>query len=214
MSIAVVRHVLHNFLIFFVGTIRSSEIFTTGNSMSVTTARGARAVFLDRDGVINANVLRNGKPVAPTSLAQFRLLPGVATAIRRLKEGGFFVIVVTNQPDVRTGLTPQETLDSIHAVLRQELLIDDIKVCPHIDADDCACRKPKPGLILDAAREYGIDLARSYLVGDRWRDTFAGRAAGCFTFFVDHKVEQEKPHGADRVVEALCQAVNYILDER
>jgi D-glycero-D-manno-heptose 1,7-bisphosphate phosphatase len=137
-----------------------------------------RAVFLDRDGVINANVMRDGRPVAPTRLDEFRLLPGVEDAVRALKRAGFLVIVVTNQPDVRTGRTPRATVDAMHDVIRSRLEVDDIKACFHTDADGCSCRKPKPGMLLEAARERDIDLARSYVVGDRWSDVEAGRAAG------------------------------------
>ena len=177
----------------------------TGNSM--------RAVFLDRDGVINANVLRDGVPVAPTSLSDFRILPGVPQAVRRLKDAGLVVVVVTNQPDVRTGRTTQDILDAMHWTVREQLPVDDIKVCPHIDADRCACRKPNPGMILAAAREHNLDLSRSYLVGDRWKDTLAGRAVGCFTLFVDDGTPQEKAHEADCVVPNLPAAVDRILSE-
>jgi len=133
------------------------------------------AVFLDRDGVINANLERNGKPVAPTSLSEFRILPGVIEGVRLLKEAGFLLVVVTNQPDVANGLTPRPTVEAMHAEIRRQLPIDDIVVCFHADADKCSCRKPKPGMIFDAAARHGIDLASSYLVGDRWRDVNESR---------------------------------------
>src|SRR5690349_16170307 len=126
-----------------------------------------KAVFLDRDGVINANLVRNGKPVAPTSLAEFRIFPGAADAVRRLKDAGFGIMVVTNQPDVRTGLTPKAAMEAMHNEIRCQMPIDDFFICFHLDADNCACRKPKPGLILEAAKKYNIDLASSYIVGDR-----------------------------------------------
>ena len=152
-----------------------------------------KAVFLDRDGVINANLKRNGKPVAPTTLADFRIFPGAAEAARRLRDAGFLLIVVTNQPDVRTGLTPKTTMEAMHAEISRQMPIDDFMICFHTDADNCSCRKPKPGLILEAAAEYGIDLASSYIVGDRWRDVLAGQAAGCRTILVDHGIEHERP---------------------
>ena len=170
------------------------------------------AVFLDRDGVINANLERDGKPVAPTTLAEFRLLPGVEDAVRRLKAAGYLVIVCTNQPDVATGRTPRATVEAMHDLVRAKLDIDDIKVCFHSDADRCDCRKPKPGMILAAAQEYAIDLPRSYVVGDRWRDTGAGRAAGCLTIFVEYGYEQEGPNQPDHVVASLSEAADLILD--
>jgi D-glycero-D-manno-heptose 1,7-bisphosphate phosphatase len=170
-----------------------------------------RAVFLDRDGVINANIQRDGRPVAPTSIEQFELLPGVDDAVRRLKAAGFLVVVVTNQPDIATGRTPRATVEAMHAVIRSRMPVDDIKVCVHTDADRCACRKPKPGMILQAAAEYGIDLAKSYVVGDRWRDIEAGRVAGCSTILVDYAYEQDGPCHPDKAVRSLPDAVSYIL---
>ena len=169
------------------------------------------AVFLDRDGVINANIERNGKPVAPTLLEQFQLLPGAENAVARLKAAGYLVIVATNQPDVSTGLTPKSVVEAMHAEIRRRMPVDDIKACFHVDKDQCSCRKPKPGLILEAAAEHGIDLATSYMVGDRWKDTAAGKAAGCLTVFVDFGYEQDGPNKPDIVVKSLPEAVNEIL---
>ena len=170
------------------------------------------AVFLDRDGVINANIERDGRPVAPTTLDDFRLLPGVEDAVRGLKEAGYLVIVCTNQPDIATGRTQRATVDAMHAIVCAKLNVDDIKVCAHTDADNCACRKPKPGMILDAAREHSIDLAQSYFVGDRWRDVVAGRAAGCLTILIDSGYEQERPSEPNHVVASLSEAAQLILN--
>jgi D-glycero-D-manno-heptose 1,7-bisphosphate phosphatase len=172
------------------------------------------AVFLDRDGVINANVERGGRPVAPTRLEDFKLLPGVEDAVRRLRKAGFLVVVFTNQPDVSSGRTPRETIDAMHDIVRASLHVDDIKVCIHTDADACDCRKPKPGMILEAAREHGIDLAKSYAVGDRWRDIAAGRAAGCLTIFIDYGYEQDGPNEPDHVAGSLPEATDFILSRR
>jgi D-glycero-D-manno-heptose 1,7-bisphosphate phosphatase len=171
----------------------------------------ARAVFVDRDGVINANFELDGRPVAPARFEDFRLLPGVAEALQALKAAGFAIVVVTNQPDVATGRTPRQTVEAMHARLRAELPIDQIKVCFHTDADGCACRKPKPGMLLEAAAERGIDLARSYIVGDRWRDIGAGRAAGCSTFLVDYGRDEDRASRPDRIVGSLAEAARLIL---
>ena len=173
-----------------------------------------KAVFLDRDGVINANLKRNGKPVAPTTLADFRIFPGAAEAARRLRDAGFLLIVVTNQPDVRTGLTPKTTMEAMHAEISRQMPIDDFMICFHTDADNCSCRKPKPGLILEAAAKYGIDLASSYIVGDRWRDVLAGQAAGCRTILVDHGIEHERPTLPDKNVKSLAEAASFILEQK
>jgi D-glycero-D-manno-heptose 1,7-bisphosphate phosphatase len=172
-----------------------------------------RAVFLDRDGVINANLERNGKPVAPTTLEQFSFLPGVEEAVGRLKAAGFAIVVVTNQPDIKNGLTTMETLLAMHAQVRRRLTVDDIKVCLHVDADKCECRKPKPGMLLEAAAQHQIDLPKSYLVGDRWRDIQAGAAAGCLTIFVDYDYPQDGSMQPDWVVRSLPEAVAIILDQ-
>ena len=171
-----------------------------------------RAVFLDRDGVINANLERAGKPVAPVTLREFHILPGAVEAARRLKDAGFLLVVATNQPDVRNGITPLATMEAMHAEIRRLMPIDDIMICLHNDADACACRKPKPGLLLDAAAKHGIDLASSFFVGDRWKDVHAGQAAGCATIFVDYGYVQEQPATPDWVVHSLVDAAKIILD--
>ncbi len=171
-----------------------------------------RAVFLDRDGVLNANMERDGRPVAPTSLSEFRLLPGVEDATRRLKAAGFLLVVVTNQPDVATGRTAIATVEAMHAELRRLLPLDDIKACFHVDADRCACRKPKPGLILEAAAQWNIDLPASFMVGDRWRDIEAGNAAGCATILIDYGHIEDRPAKPNSVVHSLSEATKYILE--
>jgi D-glycero-D-manno-heptose 1,7-bisphosphate phosphatase len=124
---------------------------------------------------------------------------------------GFLVIVATNQPDVATGITPRVEVDAMHGYLRRQLAIDEIKICFHTDADHCDCRKPKPGLLLEAAAQYGINLKASYMVGDRWRDIKAGQAAGCYTIFVDQGIQQDEPFRPDKTVSSLGEAVSFIL---
>jgi D-glycero-D-manno-heptose 1,7-bisphosphate phosphatase len=171
-----------------------------------------KAVFLDRDGVVNANLMRDGKPVAPTSLAEFRILPGVPEAANRLKDAGFLLVVVTNQPDVATGRTAKAAMEAMHAEIRRLMPIDDFAICFHTDADNCDCRKPKPGLLIDAAAKHGIDLAASTMVGDRWRDVLAGQAAGCRTIMVDHGYLQDQPSAPDHTVTSLAAAALIILE--
>ena len=144
-----------------------------------------RAVFLDRDGVLNAPELRDGKARAPLTLEAFRPYRWAADAVSSLREGGFVCVVVTNQPEVATGELAPATLDAMHRRLRDEVGVDGVYVCPHRDEDDCRCRKPRPGLLLQAAGEWGVDLAASFMVGDRRRDVDAGRAAGCLTVLVE-----------------------------
>jgi D-glycero-D-manno-heptose 1,7-bisphosphate phosphatase len=173
-----------------------------------------KAVFLDRDGVINANLERDGKPVAPTTMAEFRILPGVIEATKRLKAAGFLLLIATNQPDVRNGITSKAVMEAMHAEIRKLLPIDDIMVCLHNDADNCLCRKPKPGLLLEAAAKHGIDLKSSIIVGDRWKDVRAGQAAGCRTIFVDYGYPQDQPPKPDQVVKSLAEAAELILEQK
>jgi D-glycero-D-manno-heptose 1,7-bisphosphate phosphatase len=170
-----------------------------------------RAVFLDRDGVINRSVVKDGKPRAPESVDDLEILEGVRESLESLRNAGFLNIVVTNQPDVAAGKLELETVEAMHRRLRNELVLDDIKVCYHGDADGCECRKPKPGMLLQAAREFGIDLKRSFMVGDRWRDVAAGNAAGCVSFFIDYGYSEKRPAPPYIEVKSLAEAGNRIL---
>jgi len=172
-----------------------------------------RAVFLDRDGVLTRSITRDGRPYAPTTLTEFELLPGVVEGVRRLREAGFCLIVVTNQPDVGAGKVRREILDQMHAQLRSWLPLDAIQVCCHTDANQCECRKPKPGMLLAAARDWAIDLPRSFMVGDRWRDVSAGKAAGCRTIFIDYGYAEKLVEPAEFVVTSFSEAVSILLQQ-
>jgi D-glycero-D-manno-heptose 1,7-bisphosphate phosphatase len=172
------------------------------------------AVFLDRDGVLNEAIVRDGKPYPPASAAEVRIVPGAAEALARLKALGLPLIVVTNQPDVARGTQTAEAVEAIHNRLREALPIDDFLTCFHDDGDACGCRKPKPGLILDGAARHAADPARSFLIGDRWRDIDAGKAAGCRTVWIDHGYRERGPSAApDARVTSLSEAVAWILTE-
>jgi D-glycero-D-manno-heptose 1,7-bisphosphate phosphatase len=177
----------------------------------VVNSGSRRAVFLDRDGVINRALIRNGKSHAPEALEQFEILPGVGATLERLSDAGFLNIVVTNQPDVGAGTVALEVVESMHRRLLKELRIDALKVCYHVEADNCECRKPKPGMILEAARELGVDLERSFMIGDRWRDVAAGQRAGCRCFFIDYGYLEQAPDGPYVAVNSLRQAAQLIL---
>jgi D-glycero-D-manno-heptose 1,7-bisphosphate phosphatase len=187
--------------------------FVPSRTASVSPMRGDghRAVFLDRDGVLNRALVRNRRPYAPRHLGEFRLLPGTAEAVRELKSVGFLIIVVTNQPDVGHGLTTPQTLAAMHARLNERLPVDAILVCPHRQDAGCACRKPKPGMIHHAQTDWGIDVSRSYLVGDRSTDIVAGRAAGLYTVFLDRGYAEPLLEPPDAKVGSLRQAVRQIL---
>lgn len=172
-----------------------------------------RAVFLDRDGVINAAVVRNGKPYPPGSVRELEVLPGVHAALNRLESAGFDLVVVTNQPDIARGTTTRAAVDDINKKLAETLPLRDFRICPHDSDDHCECRKPKPGLLLAASRELGIDLSASFMVGDRWRDVEAGRRAGCKTLFVDYGYDEQQPDAYDYRVRSLSDAADVILAE-
>lgn len=170
-----------------------------------------RAVFLDRDGVVNRAILREGKPYPPSTLSELRVLPGVRDACRKLREAGFALILITNQPDIARGAVTTEQVAEIHVRLQRYLQLDDIRLCPHDDASQCACRKPQPGLLLEAARSWNINLGASYIVGDRWRDVEAGHRAGCQAVFVDYGYRERRPDGPYVRVRSLREAANWIV---
>ena len=173
-----------------------------------------RAIFLDRDGVINAAHIINGKPYPPQNILALRLLPQVADALHSFKKQGYKLIVVTNQPDVARGNNSFANVTEINKYLMQNLPLDAIKVCWHGDDHSCQCRKPKPGLLLEAAQEYNIDLQNSYMVGDRWRDIDAGNLAGCRTFWIDCQYQEQQPDNYDWRVQSLYQVSLLINGEK
>jgi D-glycero-D-manno-heptose 1,7-bisphosphate phosphatase len=170
-----------------------------------------RAVFFDRDGTLNRAVIRNGKSYPPESVEGFELYPGVVEAVSALKAAGFAIVVVTNQPDVGAGRQARAVVDAMHEKLRRLLPIDDVRACFHTDDDRCACRKPQPGMLVDTAAEHGIDLGASYMIGDRWRDVAAGRAAGCRTIFIRNAYDEPQPTEYDAAVESVVEASRLIL---
>jgi histidinol-phosphate phosphatase family protein len=176
--------------------------------------RKQRAVFLDRDGVLNEAIVREGRPYPPAGVAELRIPPGTAEALKRLRDAGFALIVVTNQPDVGRGKLTRGAVEEIHAALRARLPVDDFYTCFHAGTEECACRKPKPGLLLKAAAERSIDLQHSFIIGDRWRDIDAGAAAGCRTVLIDYHYDEHGPDNApDLRARGLSEAVEWILRE-
>lgn len=170
-----------------------------------------RAVFLDRDGVVNRAIVRDGKPYAPTVASELRLLPGVREACTRLRGAGFALILITNQPDIARGLTSAEQVSEMNRRLQRYLGLDGVGVCPHDDSARCSCRKPQPGLLLEAARAWNIDLESSFIVGDRWRDIAAGQRAGCRAIFIDYGYAERRPDGPFTTVTSLREAAHWIL---
>lgn len=174
-------------------------------------SKKAKAVFLDRDGVLNRAIVREGRPYPPANLAELEVLPGVKQACNALKRAGYLGIVVTNQPDIGRGTQTRELVDEMNGWLQTELNLDEVMVCPHDDSAQCECRKPAPGLILAAAADWNIDLAQSFFVGDRWRDIEAGQRAGCQTIFIDYEYREKRPAAPDFIARNLSEAAEWIF---
>ena len=172
-----------------------------------------RVVFLDRDGVINSAVMRNGMPYPPASVAETRIVSEAPQALARLKVAGFRLAVITNQPDVARGTQTRETVEAINAFLASELPLDHFEVCYHDEADACNCRKPKPGLIYRASQILGVDASGGFVVGDRWRDIEAGRAAGCRTVWIDRGYVEQLPKHYDHRATSLLAAAQWIVEQ-
>lgn len=167
------------------------------------------AIFLDRDGVINRAIVQNRRPGAPARLEDLEVLPDVPEALAKLRQAGYALVVVTNQPDVVKGNVKREVIEAMHARLMAELPLDEVRVCYHVDADRCQCRKPRPGMLLDPPT-YAVE--RSVMVGDRWRDIEAGRRAACrATILVDYDYAEPIPHEPDVRVASLAEAADWIL---
>jgi len=179
--------------------------------MSEAKTSGRPAVFLDRDGVVNQAVVRRGMPYPPASVHELVLAEGAVQAIADLSAAGYVCVVVTNQPDIARGSSSWDTVWAIHQAIAAQTALRHFYVCPHDDASACCCRKPLPGLLLQAAAELGLDLSRSYLVGDRWRDMAAAEGAGVPSFFVDHGWQERRPERWDWRVHSLAEAATLIL---
>jgi D-glycero-D-manno-heptose 1,7-bisphosphate phosphatase len=174
---------------------------------------GAPAVFLDRDGVLNESIVRDGKPSAPTNVTEFEIYPEAQHALNRLKQAGYVLVVVTNQPEVGRGTLAPAVLEAMHRKLKSALPIDRIEVCCDDGVlTDSAYRKPKPGMILRAAAALTIDLGASYVVGDRWRDIDAGVRAGCRTILIDRGWNEALGFSPDFVCANISEAAQHILD--
>lgn len=173
-----------------------------------------RAVFLDRDGVLNAAFVRDGVPTPPRSIDEFRILDGVPETCAALREAGWLLVVVTNQPDIARGRIGVAQVSEINARLRSEVDLDEVVVCPHDEKDGCLCRKPGDGMLRDAARRWDVSLTRSFMVGDRWRDIGAGRRAGCRTILIDRGYDEVCFERPDFVVRDLPEVLPIVLQTR
>jgi D-glycero-D-manno-heptose 1,7-bisphosphate phosphatase len=172
-----------------------------------------KAIFLDRDGVINKAIVVNGKPYSPRSVEEVEIIAGVAQSILELKNAGFEIIVVTNQPDIARKKTTTEKIQEIHDFIKKETGVNNFYLCPHDNSDTCLCRKPKAGLITRAADDLEVDLSQSYLIGDRWKDITAGQLAGCECFFIEENYLEKKPNMPYTRVKSLREASWKILNK-
>ena len=167
-------------------------------------------MFLDRDGVLAEAIVRaDGKSYAPTKVEDFALVPGAGAQVQRLRDAGFLCIVFTNQPELANGELLRADLDTMHQQLAAAVPLDDIYVCPHDKSEGCPCHKPATAMLDDAAARWGVDLATSYVVGDRWRDVDAGRNAGCYSILIDRPYSAASQ--ADARVATLAEAVDTVL---
>ncbi len=169
------------------------------------------AVFLDRDGTLIRAPVVEGRPGSIRDVAELELEPGASDACDALEAAGFPLIVVTNQPEIARGLQTEAAVERIHARLLELLPLTEIIVCVHDDADECECRKPRPGMLIDAAKRHGLDLSASYMVGDRWRDIEAGQRAGCTSVFLDREYSETVPERPDVTVRTIAEAAAWIL---
>lgn len=172
------------------------------------------AVFLDRDGVLNQALVRNRKPFPPPSVDDVVIPDEVPPALAALSKAGFLLIGVTNQPDVARGTQKKEVVEAINKLLMASLPVENIFVCYHDDPDGCDCRKPLPGLLLQASEKYAIHLPTSFMIGDRWKDIEAGRQAGCRTILLQREYAEKIATKPDLIASKISEAVDWILDQR
>jgi D-glycero-D-manno-heptose 1,7-bisphosphate phosphatase len=171
-----------------------------------------KAVFLDRDGVLNAAPVINGVPSSPSDPSELQIIERVGEAIARLKANGFIPVIITNQPDIARGKVKIDAVSQINRTLCEVLEIEHLYMCSHDDLDMCKCRKPLPGLILRASIDLKINLKESFMVGDRWKDISAGQAAGCKNFFIDYSYRENKPSQPFVKVTSLYEVANLICN--
>ena len=173
----------------------------------------SKAVFLDRDGVLNQAIVRDGKPFSPMTVDEVVVPADVPSALKRLRQSGFRLIMVTNQPNIARRSQSREAVCAINDYLRDKLQLDAAEMCEHDDADNCDCRKPKPGMLLRAAHRDNIGLSASFMIGDRWRDIEAGRRAGCKTILIGEGYDEELKSPPDAAVSTFTEAAQWILQQ-
>lgn len=168
-----------------------------------------QAVFLERDGILNEVKVERGHPVSPSEVQDFQMKPEAIRALRQLKDAGFLLIVTTNQPGLSQGTLQRRDLDLMHLLLTRKFPIDEIMVCPHLESDGCSCRKPLPGMLMEARHKHHLDLDHSFTVSDRWQDAEAAHRAGSHSILIRSPWMGTGHH--DCIVESFDEAVSRIL---
>jgi D-glycero-D-manno-heptose 1,7-bisphosphate phosphatase len=181
--------------------------------MVTNPSRLKKGVFLDRDGVLIETFIKDGKPIAISKISELVILPLVKESIQELVSRNFEVVVVTNQPDVSKGVTSLSQIQLMHNEISDFTGIQHFYMCTHLQSSNCDCRKPRTGLLNQAAQELGLDLSKSFLVGDRWSDIDAGNNANCNCFFIDYGYDEKMPSGNFQAVSSLHEAVSKIIQE-
>ena len=170
-----------------------------------------KCVFLDRDGVINVPIFKDGRSFAPILFDDFEIYPSAYDACQMLKKAGYLIVVITNQPDVGNGKASKSEIERMNQYLKSEELVDDIFICYHSQDEQCVCRKPKAGMIFQALEKYSIDLGASFLVGDRKSDIEVAVSVNCKSIFIDHDYDEVKPVAQNITLKSLKEAAEYIL---
>ncbi len=173
-----------------------------------------KAVFLDRDGVINRSLIVNGKPKAPINYKDFIFLPNSKKSINLLIKNNYLVFVVTNQPDIGNKKILISEINLMHDKIMQQTKIEKIFMCPHSQKKNCDCRKPKIKFLLFAKKNYNLDLSKSFVVGDRFTDIQMGINSGCRTIFINRSYKEEYPKNRDYEVKNILQAAQIIISKK
>ena len=171
-----------------------------------------KAIFFDRDGVLIEAPTRNRKPKSIDKHSDIKFIADVEL-ILRLKQLGYYLIVVTNQPDISRKLISYDFVENVNSQIKKKYFLDRFYVCPHSELDNCQCRKPKNGLILEAKKDYNLDLSNCFMIGDRWKDIDAAEISGCKSIFIDRKYKEEKPSRQITQVNSFKKAVDVILQK-
>lgn len=172
-----------------------------------------KAIFIDRDGVVNKSIVIDGKPHAPLNFSDFKILNGVEEALNNFKKQGFLTFIITNQPNIKLKNRTLNIveLELMHNYLLENFYVTKIYVCSHINEDNCRCRKPKIGNLLLASKEFNIDLSKSFFVGDRWQDVECAHNANIKTcFFIDYKYNEKRPVNKYFQVNSLLEVSNIL----